>query len=786
MQDSKSISHTVTATAGASSPAVLAGITGGKFKNCTVYVTVTGQQYYLNPYGQEQLIPAEEIAGFIAYSSTINTESRTLTYFWNLLRENYRQNNTVSQLIDAYNPMSIKEIFVQLQIISPSESQEAKQLIDLQIKSDDYIDSYESIYAAKQPINIEALFEPSLQSIAKSSKYLLDGRAGIGKSTLLQHIVYRWSFDAKHPQVLWEEQFDWVFLIPLRNISKNNIFDKDFDEVLISILEKECLKLGPGQKLTKYERKLFLQAIKHHKILLLLDGYDEFNLSKDFELEDFLEYLLNSSHYIITSRPYQFRITDKDCQHLEIMGFNLSAIEEYIDKKYEQTNKRELNKINPLRIRQLKKLIRENSNLQGIAHVPINLELLCSVWEKNEVTLEDFTITSLYREIVKCLNKRYQEKYHPKNKDNDLIHTFIKRLAFIGMEKHHILLEDEDIDTAMAFLEVEEEKKEQLLLQIKRMGFVKPLENNKYCFIHLSLQEYLAACYCKNVLNKKPNKITNFIRNNKYEPRYQVMWWFLAGELAYPSGVYEDALQIYFNILCDKPLTIPSIYQICLLARCLNEANFTESIKQTSDILTHFAKVLAIILAGKHNTSDASYRYYDGTSYHMTKWDPILLNVIYGCRRIMERQEVEKILIEAGNGKCFIFFHEEKLQLLVGLKLLKVCMQEYWQSGRLTINGSPVDDEYMTFLNELMKRYKIKCIDEVLTAIGSSTCYYTDHFRKLSAQFLCHSLSDNPGIIFFLQEISRCNVDKFKSKRAETIQNAANNLLSNIYICSTI
>ncbi len=114
----------------------------------------------------------------------------------------------------------------------------------------------------------------------------MTGRAGIGKSTLLQYIAYCWSLDGsqavpEHIKPLWQEQYTWVIWLPLKLLHR-----------------EECV--GGGKKATSYQRiayfiqkvcgleqleaaedsnftKSLAKLLRQHeaRMLLLVDSFDE-------------------------------------------------------------------------------------------------------------------------------------------------------------------------------------------------------------------------------------------------------------------------------------------------------------------------------------------------------------------------------------------------------------------------------------------------------------------------------------------------------------------------------
>ena len=88
-----------------------------------------------------------------------------------------------------------------------------------------------------------------------------------------------------------EFPFDFVFLIPLRNVDENC----SLAEVIVD--EHDLQKEDIG--LVDY----ILTGKTKHKVLLLLDGYDEYTPGTNRELDRAIEKTVGKCLLILTSRP---------------------------------------------------------------------------------------------------------------------------------------------------------------------------------------------------------------------------------------------------------------------------------------------------------------------------------------------------------------------------------------------------------------------------------------------------------------------------------------------------
>ncbi len=454
---------------------------------------------------------------------------------------------------------------------------------------------YETIYLPKKEIKLHELFflDKIAQTVSSSissraTRLLIEGRAGIGKSTLAKFLTYQWSQreqDSEEPLIqamrqALKAQFSGVVWISLRHLNQNR-YTLAQELSLTDLLR--CQKGFNLENATIINKVLDNYAKSPKPLFYILDGWDELDPSMWTETSPrskLLEKLIDQPAWLITSRPGHIPREIKKDVHLELLGFNPENVVRYIQIFFKDDER-----VGQACIDKLLTFVKKPM-IAGMAHIPINLELLCCAWKDGRserlISGEEISLAELYYEIVASLVKRFHDgeiqkrlgvhqtgqigsadqlwpSYH-----NSLV--CLQALAFKAMQQksslfclnepcyRNILLDYqptklvEDITSFnQAILKFEGLK----LLQdtSDKTCIIDPLKQHYY-FVHSSFQEFLAACYLMNEIcsDKETRRevAVNWISENKYFLRYRVVIGFLINLLT--LEIETDKLPLH-NIL---------------------------------------------------------------------------------------------------------------------------------------------------------------------------------------------------------------------------------------------
>ncbi|KAI5613856.1 NACHT, LRR and PYD domains-containing protein 12-like [Silurus asotus] len=346
---------------------------------------------------------------------------------------------------------------------------------------------------------------------------LTKGVAGIGKTVSVQKFVLDWAEGKTNQDV------HLIFPLPFRelNLMKEqklslvellHVFFKEMKEMDISRLEKvlfifdgldECRFPLDFQKTEMKE----MDISRLEKVLFIFDGLDECRFPLDFQKTvrvcDVTESapvhvllinlikgnLLPSALIWITSRPAAADQIPSECVHrvTEVRGFNDPQKEEYFRKRISDENL--ANKI----ITHLKSL----RSLYIMCHIPVFCWISAAVLERMLGEAESGeipkTLTQMYTHFLIIQTNIIREKYPQEQESDEEMLPKLGKLAFQQLEKQNLIFYEEDlrecdIDATEAAVY------SGVCTQIFREEFGL-YQIKVFCFIHLSIQEHLAALY---------------------------------------------------------------------------------------------------------------------------------------------------------------------------------------------------------------------------------------------------------------------------------------------------
>ena len=244
--------------------------------------------------------------------------------------------------------------------------------------------------------NMTGIFRPH-PKCQKPHKVLIEGDPGMGKTTYSQKLAYDWA----NKQNEWDPSFPEIeVLLLLRcNGIKSSIWRAIDDQILPEDIDEKA-------------KETFFKYIKENqsKVLLLLDGLDEADpCEQDIYLSLVTCKLLSACHVVITSRHEVGQKVSRYCDTLwEIVGFTKEDSKSFIRKFFRGKDHLAEKFINDhVEYWYADPTDDINHGFADLAKNPLNLTLLCCIFEDSEKIFSESSRTRLYIEIVLLVLRRY-------------------------------------------------------------------------------------------------------------------------------------------------------------------------------------------------------------------------------------------------------------------------------------------------------------------------------------------------------------------------------------------
>uniref|UniRef100_UPI003AAD7DFA NLR family CARD domain-containing protein 3-like isoform X6 n=1 Tax=Centroberyx gerrardi TaxID=166262 RepID=UPI003AAD7DFA len=436
----------------------------------------------------------------------------------------------------AGNPTLLKQIYTEI-YITEGESGEVNDEHEVR-----QIEKASRNQRTETPIKCEDIFKPLPGRDKPTRTLMTKGVAGIGKTVLTQKFTLDWAEDKANQDI----QFTFPFTFRELNLLKGKKYS------LVKLLHHfftETKEAG----ICRFDK---------FQVVFIFDGLDECRLPLDFQNNEILTdvtestsvdvlltnlikgKLLPSARLWITTRPAAANQIPPECVDMvtEVRGFTDPQKEEYFRKRFRDEEQAS----------RIISHIKTSRSLHIMCHIPVFCWITATVLDHVLKTSErgdlPKTLTEMYIHFLVVQSKQGNVKYHGRAETDPLWTTesrkmilSLGKLAFEQLEKGNLIFYEADLTECgidIRAASVYSGVFTQIFKEERGLN-----QDQVFCFVHLSIQEFLAAVYVSlSFINTGVNLLS--------EPQSTSWWSTLFRDKSKLTHLYQSAV--------DKALQSPN------------------------------------------------------------------------------------------------------------------------------------------------------------------------------------------------------------------------------------
>ena len=323
---------------------------------------------------------------------------------------------------------------------------------------------------------------------------LVQGAPGVGKTTMAQELCRQWAEEQLF------EHYTLLVLLKLRRKKVQSIDKSKRAEVAADLF------FHPNPSVSS---DVVSTVNNGEGTAFLLDGFDELppKMQKDSVFVDLIKKeIFPDAGVIITSRPSVIDILCNHCsvrsyQHVELLGFTEEQRKDFGEAWFDRNVEESLRADKQ---HQFEEYLGFHPHIRALMYIPLSCSIVLSVYQSSVKARNNApkTQTELYTRNTLAILSRYLNKIKKDGKEM----WNLKKMQDIPHEEQEKLKELSELaysgivhqpDQQLIFQE--EEIPKDLIKDKEAMGFLDVDDDmfgpNSYNFLHLTIQEFLAAYY---------------------------------------------------------------------------------------------------------------------------------------------------------------------------------------------------------------------------------------------------------------------------------------------------